>query len=245
MPLEEYTADTLRMFPASDAFVQALPVREAAAIAVSAGPDLGVCMAVSACVILFILCLNKFMRVFPFVGGGFFRWRLLENIEDSVSLSRDRTTVACALVPSLCTIYSLYGVCSPAIVQGFPMGLKCLSVTALFAVILLLRAGLCSFMRPRGVSSERGGTVDRLIYDFMILLAAVCAATVGIASVAGIGGATVRTVLIYGTVFFFAVFLVCKVGIGTVTCTDLKTFLYLCTPEIFTAGMMVAVSVLL
>ena len=245
MPLEEYTADTLRTLPASDAFVQALPVREAAGAAASAGPDLGVCMAVSACVILFILCLNKFMRVFPFVGGGFFRWRLLENIEDSVSLSRDRTTVACALIPSLCTIYSLYGVFNPAIVQGFPMGLRCLSVTALLAVIMLLRAGLCSFMRPRSVSSERGGTVDRLIYDFIILLAAVCAATAGIASVAGVGGTAVRTVLIYETIFFFAVFVVCKAGIGTVACTDLKTFLYLCTPEFLTAGMMVAISVFL
>ncbi|MGN0195337.1 MAG: hypothetical protein ACI4AE_02655 [Candidatus Cryptobacteroides sp.] len=244
MPLEEYTADTLRTLPAPDAFVQALPARETSAVAVSAGPDMGVCTAVSVCVILFILCLNKFMRVFPYVGGGFFRWRLLENIEDSVSLSRDRTTVACALIPLLCTIYSLYGVCNPAIVREFPSGLKCLAITGLLAVILLLRAGLCSFMRPRSVSSERGGTVDRLIYDFMILLTAVCAATVGIASATGVGGATVRTVLFYETVFFFAVLMICKVGIGTVVCTDLKTFLYLCTSEIFTAGMMVAISVL-
>lgn len=245
MPFGEYTADTLRTLPGSDAFLQGRLSSVSDTVAWAGGNDTFVSILLSAAVILFILAMRRFTKIFPLVSEGVFRWKLLENIEDSVSVSRDRTLVMLSLLPAFCFMLSLYGIVSPKAIAVLSPGLRCLAVLAFMALMLFLRNFMSIFTKPRKISYDTAETLIRLLYDFIILLTVIMAVTAGVASLAGIGIRTVKTIMIYESACVFVLFLVRKVQIAGVFCDNFKTFLYLCSPEILLVSVIAGVSVYL
>lgn len=242
MPLEEFTVDTLGTLAAPEAFAKGRLSASPAAMPWSSGPDLLTCIVASVTILLFLLSLSKFFRVFPHIFAGTFRWRRLENIEDSVSLSRDRNTVAAAMLPALSLIFSFYGVFSPELLSGLHAGMHSLAALAVMAVILLLRRMFVDIARPHKMSYDTASTLGHVFHDFIIAETALLYATAGAAWATGINSLTVRIIMMYESAFLFAVFLVRKYQIAGPACANVKTFLYLCIPEIFAVGAVFAIS---
>lgn len=242
MPLDTFTVDTLGILPAGDAFVQGGLAARPVGMPWSGGPDFLTSLITSATIAVFLLSLSKLFRVFPHILAGTFRWRRLESIEDSVSLSRDRNTVAIALIPALSLVFSRYGVFSPVLLSGLHTGIHFLCTLAVITVILVLRQMFVSLARPHKMQHDTSVTLGRVLYDFIIALTLLVCVTAGAAWAAGINALTVRTVILYESALLFAVFIVRKYQIAGAGCTNVKTFLYLCIPEIFAVGAIFAIS---
>lgn len=245
MPFGEYTVDTLKTLPASDAFLQGRLSAVSDTVAWSGGNDTLVSILLSAAVILFILAMRKFARIFPLVSEGMFRWKLLENIEDSVAVSRDRTVVMLALLPAFCFMLSLYGIVSPEFITGLRPGIQCIAVLGFISVMLFLRNFVSIVTKPRKMSYDTAEMLIRLLYDFIIFLTVIMAVTAGVTSLAGIGVMTAKTIMIYESAFVFVLFIVRKIQIAGVFCDNFKTFLYLCSPEILLVSAIAGVSIYL
>lgn len=197
-------------------------------------------VATSLAAILFIFYLNQFLGLLPSLAGGITRWHPLASLEDSVRLTRDRNAVAVVAFLALSLVVSRYKVYDAGFLEDFSPGVRTLLTMAVMLGAFLVREVLVRVLAPRRSNRENYMLSSRVIYDFVIITAAILCASAGICSIFKANDLAVRTVLLWETGVLFALFSLRRSQILRNSCQELTTFLYLCTLELIPAGLLVA-----
>ncbi len=248
---EIISVDTLQIKPAAQAFEGGqLYTGAPAAEQIQAAADTWSLSALNwglmaFCIILAIIAMRRYISVFPYVSGGFFRWKEILNMENNMRLSRERNSVAAAAVPICLVCVSRLNLINAGFMDALTPGMKTLSIIGILLAFLAVR-WLFSLAIPSG--RLRGNTAraaDGAWGNFTIALSSALLLLLVIRSVSDGCAQTAESISLYVTAFLWVVFLVRKYQILAYDCGQFKSFLYLCGVEILPAAMLVVSSLYL
>lgn len=197
------------------------------------------------CIILFILCINKFSNLVPYMIGSMVRWKESANIEYSMKISRDRDIICCLCVVPFCLCAARYGLFPPILEAGLPPLHSFLLTTGVGVAYIALRftANFVGRMFTNAKTDYEIAT--KASRTFFCTATALTLATAGILSLAGLDFQTIRTVLFYVIGVIYIVFLLRKCQILSKSCSLFTTILYLCSLEILPTAILIAAALVL
>ena len=195
-------------------------------------------------VLLGIVLLKRFIQFFPYMADCVLRARGSLALEKSVRTSTDRDILGVALLLPADLLMYRYRLYDPAFLQGLSPNMYMLSLLGVLLAFVLLRLALYLLMKPR-----RRNDIYRLAhkadYTYFVLLMLLLLFTVGILSLTPCNDLTVRRFIYIETIAVYAVFLLRKAQILSMSCNPLRTFLYLCGLEFLPTSLLVLSAVLL
>lgn len=263
---EIYSADTLQVLPAEDAFVSGelllpeyepsvddifQPAGQATVIQVpdganpslqpddwSASPVNWISIAVAS--ILVVLYMRRFVTVLPYLAGGIFRWKKLAELEYNMRLSRDRDALILPSALIMIVYLSLLDILSPSFMDGLSPGMKTAATFGVCTAFFILRWILILVTPSRKIHRDSLNAANGAGGDFLIMAAAFLSLLVilraSFPAYAGLAG----TASYYVTGALWVVFLIRKKEIIAADAGQLQAFLYLCSVEILPAVLLVA-----
>ena len=194
------------------------------------------------CIVIMLAYMRKFMKVFPYLAAGLFRWKLIAELEHYIKMARLRDSL---LLPSFiifCTVLARFSVFMPAPALSCSPIVKTLSVFGLFASVLTVKWLLIMIIPSRRMGTSRDAVVVSVGAgrDFFLLMTAGLAAVLLAATFFPGREMLMGEVSIYVILSFWVLFLVRKMQILSADAGLLRAFLYLCSVEIPPAAMLVA-----
>ena len=222
-----------------------LPTQPSAPLetAEAAFPWLGVGMAILF-VLLFLLLLRNFLHILPYLSDSIFRARGSTALDSSVRVSRDRNIIALILILPLLLVVYRYRIYDPAFLRDLPPSPRLGAIAGVVLGYLVLRRALTLWLKPRRradsyMASYRSG------YTFFILLMLLVLPTLGILYVFHAPDTLVRTFFYVELSVVYALYLVRRVQILSLSCRILTTFLYLCALELLPSVLLIVSAVVL
>lgn len=183
--------------------------------------------------------LRRFLDVLPDIIRSLMRPRSGASLENNVTLSNDRNLVAMSLVVPFILIAYRYQLYNPRFIADAGDNLRLALIAAVFAGYVILRQLIYVWVRPR----RRGDvlrTAHRSAYTHFIILTLTLLFVSGVCAVTGVPDGATGTVLGVATAVVFVLYLSRFAQILSLSCNQLRTFLYLCTLEILPASLLVA-----
>ncbi len=183
--------------------------------------------------------LRRFLDVLPDIIRSLMRPRSGASLENNVTLSNDRNLVAMSLVVPFILIAYRYQLYNPRFIADAGDNLRLALIAAVFAGYVILRQLIYVWVRPR----RRGDvlrTAHRSAYTHFIILTLTLLFVSGVCVVTGVPDGATGTVLGVATAVVFVLYLSRFAQILSLSCNQLRTFLYLCTLEILPASLLVA-----
>ena len=244
-----YSVDTTQVRDAAQAFLRGDIAMDPAASEIPAilpvwGDSLINCCLVSALIIAFIILLQQFVEIFPYIFGGMLRSKPVMNLENNVRLGRERNQLAALAIMTIAVIFARFDVISLRFMEKFTYGISTLLVTGMILAALLVRRIMVKSFEPKRRTKEYYRAANNLFYNFCILLATLMATTIAICILSEANELIVRKILLYEIMGIGILFSLRKIEISSNFCNLLVGFLYLCALEIFPAGLLVAASFL-
>ncbi len=189
-------------------------------------------------VALALFLLPTFFHLEPYLADAVFRARGSEALEFSVSVTRERNTIAYLLLIPFIMIMSRYNMYSPSFMD--PMGKVGHLVTCagVLGGYILLRFVLHMLLRPRR-NYDYFRLAQKAIYTFFILFMLLALPALGIMTVMDVNDVVIRTVLYILLAVSYVIFLIRKAQILSLSCGGFTTFLYLCALEILPTSLLV------
>ena len=195
-------------------------------------------------VVLLLLDLLDFFRIAPHLLYSYDRPHGAAALEHNMGLARSRNqTALCCLLP-LCLVADRFALARPQLFDAIPPLWTALATIALVFAFLLLRSICYLIIRPRRLTGEEVLTLRHNIGNYIILLAALILATVGVCVVFHIPDGTARTVLLGETAAVWLFYLLRTVQLLASHVSGFSIFLYLCGLELLPAAALVTVVVL-
>ena len=194
--------------------------------------------------LLFLLFLQNFLHILPYLADSVFRARGSTALENSVRVRRDRDIVAFIfLIPFILIVYH-YDIYSPGFIESMAPDPAFWTTAAVLAAYFVLRFLLTLWARPRRrfdsfMDAYRAG------FTYFILMMILILPTVGLLSVFKANSLTFRWVIIVEIIVLYALYLFRRSQILSSSCSTLTTFLYLCALEFLPSGLLVASAVFL
>ena len=203
----------------------------------AAFPWLGVGMAILF-VLLFLLLLQNFLHILPYLSDSMFRARGSTALDSSVRVSRDRNIIALILILPLLLVVYRYRVYDPAFLRDLSPSGRLGAIGGAIGGFLLLRFLLTLWLKPRRrsdgyMASYRAG------YTFFILLMIFLLPTLGLLYVFHAPDGVVRTFFYVELAVVYGLYLVRRVQILSLSCRSLTTFLYLCALELLPSALLI------
>jgi len=204
------------------------------------GNSLSMSILVVLFVVLMLLLLRNFIDLVPYIADSFLRARGSVALESSVRVSRDRNTVALVMILPMLLLAYRYRLYNPAFLADANPDLRMGLIAAVFSGYLLLRLFLYLSLKPRR-RYEQYQTAHHSTYTFFILIVILMMLTAGIMFIFDTQDAVIRLVLYAEMAALYLLMLFRKAQILSLSCNELRTFLYLCGLEILpTAGLVVS-----
>ena len=195
-------------------------------------------------VLLFMLFIQNFLHILPYLADSVFRARGSTALENSVRVRRDRDIIALILFIPLPVIVWHYGLYAPDFLEFFSPDAAFFIMTAIIAFILALRLLLTLWIKPRR-RSDNYMDAYRAGFTYFILMMLLLLPSVGLLSVFHAGTASVRVVVLVEITVLYALYLFRRVQILSGSCSTLTTFLYLCALEFLPCALLVVSAVVL
>ena len=194
------------------------------------------------CIVIMLAYMRKFMKVFPYLAVGLFRWKLIAELEHYIKMARLRDSLLLPSFVIFCTVLARFSVFMPAPALSFSPIVKTLSVFGLFASVLTVKWLLIMIIPSRRMGTSRDAVVVSVGAgrDFFLLMTAGLAAVLLAATFFPGREMLMGEVSIYVILSFWVLFLVRKMQILSADAGLLRAFLYLCSVEIPPAAMLVA-----
>ena len=189
-------------------------------------------------ILLFLLCLSRFINILPNLFDSILRARGSAVLENSVRVREDRNIIAYILLIPTCLIIYRYRLYDPSFVRDLPANYRLLAVSGVLLAMLILRLLLYRWMMPRR-RSELYQVAYRSGHTFFILLLMLVLPTIGILYLFHANDLTVRMVVLAESTLSFLLYLLRKGQILSGFCNPLATFLYLCALELLPLGLYV------
>ena len=194
--------------------------------------------------VLAITLLKRFLQVVPYMADSFLRVRGSAVLEGSIRVSQDRNLVALMLtIPAILVTYR-YRLFNPSVLEELDPNFQLAGVALVLLSYVLIRHMVFLWVRP----NHHGNIfrqAHRVAYTYFIFLMLVVLITVGILALAGVEDTLVRYILYAETGLVFLLFLHRGSQILSLSCSRLRTFLYLCALEILPAALLVVSAVVL
>ncbi len=194
--------------------------------------------------VLAIALLKRFLQVVPYMADSFLRVRGSVALEGSIRVSQDRNLVALELtIPAILVTYR-YRLFNPTVLQELDPNFQLAAVALVLLSYVIIRHMIFLWVRPNH-HGDIFRHAHRVAYTYFIFLMLLVLVTVGILALAGVEDNLVRYVL-YGEIgLVFLLFLHRGSQILSLSCSRLRTFLYLCALEILPAALLVVSAVVL
>lgn len=240
------SVDTLQIRPAAEAFTGGrLNVGAQVSDSFTATNDLWDMSqlnwgAMAVCIILGLLFMRRFISVFPYIAGGFFRWKEILNMENNMRLSRERNSVAFASVPICIICISRLDLINAEFMAGLTPGMKTLAIFGILLAFLAVRWFFGLTVPTRRLSGNTARAAEGSWRNFCIALSSALLLLMIIHSISTACAEFAESVSIYAVILLWAMFLLRKYQIMAYGCGQFKSFLYLCAVEILPAAMLVA-----
>ena len=194
-------------------------------------------------VVLMILLLQNFMQLMPYIADSFFRARGSSALENSVRVSRDRDTIALVMLLPATFLTFRYRLYAPSFLEVEDGSTRLLLTALSIAAFLLLRLIMYLVAKPRR-RYDFYQIAHHASYTFFLLLVLLALLTAGVLSVFGAEDGTIRTVLYVEIAIVYLVYLMRWTQILSLSCNQLRTFLYLCALEFIPAAALILSAVL-
>ena len=195
-------------------------------------------------VLLFMLFLQNFLHILPYLADSVFRARGSTALENSVRVKRDRDIIALILLIPMVVIVYQFKLYSPDFIQSLSPEGAFWATAGVVMLFLLLRFLLTLWAKPRR-RSDNYMYAYRAGYTYFILMMILLLPSLGLLSVFNAGFAAVRVVLLVEIIVLYAVYLFRRVQILSGSCSTLTTFLYLCALEFLPCALLVVSAVVL
>ena len=193
-------------------------------------------------VILMTVLLRTFIHLIPFIADSLLRARGSVALESSVRVSRDRNTVALAMLLPMLLLAYRYRLYNPDFLADTHPDVRMGLIAAVFAGYLLLRLLMYAVLKPRRRYEQ---IAHHATYTFFILMVILLLLTAGVMYIFNAPDSLIRLILYIETAFVYLLFLLRKAQILSLSCNHLRTFLYLCGLEILPTAALVVSAVLL
>lgn len=195
--------------------------------------------------VLFIMTLNKFINLIPYIFGCLTRWKESVNVENSVQISRSRDHVALLFIIPFCMTAARYSLIPMLALGNYSPEFKLAVTMAVFVGYVMLRMTCNLAGRFIPCDQKTFKTAINTSRTFFIIGAVFTMVTAGVLAIAGVSAGTTRIVLLYEITAIYLVFIVRKSQIFANDCSLLHTILYLCTLEFLPTGILTATALFL
>ncbi len=225
------------ILPADSAFVggnMVLPDSSVPSVFMAAGWDCNRLVVTLVAFLLLVAIFNgrKILNLFPSLVGCLLRWREAMNLENSVTMVRDRNFMFFLLLLPVFLILAVYRVYCPDFLCGLDEPLYYLSVSGIFAAYFLLRDILNYVMKPRSLSKAKIYGMCRLSFrSYFIITELLVSLTFVFFSVFPVDGTLAPAVILGEISLSYIVFLLRKIQILANNFSVLSSILYLCGLE--------------
>lgn len=196
--------------------------------------------AMALCIILGLLFMRRYISVFPYISGGFFRWKEILNMENNMRLSRERNSVAFASVPICIICISRLDVINAEFMAGLTPGMKTLAIFGILLSFLAARWFFGLTVPTRRMRGDTSRAAEGAWRNFSIALSSILLLLTIIYSISSSCAHIAESASIYAIIILWVIFLLRKYQIMAYDCGQFKSFLYLCAVEILPAVMLVA-----
>ena len=184
--------------------------------------------------------MRTFLSVLPNILACIFRSKECINLEDSVSLARERNIIYCILLPTAAIFVSYHNLLCLDFLEPLGPEMRLAAVCGLLLGYAGLRTVLTLCMSPRGLNDKIRTAWSHSFRNFTILDILFCLACGGILNLLGFPAETVRFASLGITAACYFLFLIRKMQIFASVRSLFSSILYLCGLEILPSGLLVA-----
>ena len=195
-------------------------------------------------VALALFLLPTFFHLAPYLADAVFRARGSEALEFSVSVKRERDTIAIVLLIPALMIMSRYNLYNPSFIASLPEVWHLAACAGALTAYLLLRMVLYFALKPKR-HFDYYRLAHRAIFTFFILFMLLALPALGIMTIAHANEVVIKTVLYILLAIAYLLFLVRRAQILSLSCGGFTTFLYLCALDFLPTALLVVSAVVL
>ena len=195
-------------------------------------------------VALALFLLPTFFHLAPYLADAVFRARGSEALEFSVSVKRERDTIAIVLLIPALMIMSRYNLYNPSFIASLPEVWHLAACAGALTAYLLLRMVLYFAFKPKR-HFDYYRLAHRAVFTFFILFMLLALPALGIMTIAHANEVVIKTVLYILLAIAYLLFLVRRAQILSLSCGGFTTFLYLCALEFLPTALLVVSAVVL
>lgn len=186
-----------------------------------------------------LLLLKRLVNIFPSLVACLWRGKENINLEASVKLAIDRNIIAMAMIVPFCLTACRFRLYDPSFTEGMSENAYLGICFGVFLLYLLLRQIVLWLFRPKSMPKKTYGTAAKASYTFFAILTLVLLAMGGILSFIDVDVHVVRTAMLWVSAVIYALLLLRKLQIFTLSCSVFAAFLYLCALEMIPTGILI------
>lgn len=190
-------------------------------------------------IILFLINLKDYLRIFPYVMRSLTRPRGHIHIQHNMSLEHDRNAVALCLALPFCLMADRYFLYTPSFTAFVPADFSVSIPAAATAAYMLVRELPYSVLKPRRFTPELESAYHCALLNVFIALASLMLVSLAVAAAAGVPDMAIHTALLVETGVFWLLAILNSAQILGMNCSPLATILYLCALEFIPAGILI------
>lgn len=196
-------------------------------------------------IILVLAYLRKFLWIFPHIVDGAIRWKNLIHLENNMSISRERDSLArvSIFISGLCI--SALDIFKADFISALSPGHKTLAIFGVIIAFIVIRAILGLLCPCIPVMTDTARTANRSAYSFLVILTSILLFLTIISSISIRCFSICHNIGTSCTVAVWLLFLLRKCQIITSSNGQFTAILYLCAMELLPAGLLAATMIYL
>lgn len=190
-------------------------------------------------VLIVMVLLKTIVETLPSMLACLIRWKENINMENSVSLSRDRDFSAIAMILPFCLLVYRFKVYDPFFISNLPDNLRVWAIIGILTVYLLIRRAASMLVQPRRIPQKTLAATEKSAYTYFILLTLLLLTVDSLCAFFDVSLNAIKHVSLWLSALIYGLYLIRKLQIFTSSCSLFAGFLYLCALEILPTGILV------
>ena len=191
-----------------------------------------------------ILLLKSLVNTFPSLIACLLRWKECLNLQTSVKLSRERDTLAAAMVIPFCLTTYRFSLYNPSFFDNLNENGKIWIIIGIFAGFVALRKACTTLFKAQRTPAATYRAAASAEHTFFIILTLSLLATGGVLSILDVNAGAIRSTMFWVSGSIYLLFLIRKLQIFNSACSIFLSFLYLCALEILPLGVLLTSAVI-
>lgn len=200
---------------------------------------------VVAAVLIVLLNLPNFFRIFPSLLDCLSRSRGNSSLEHSANTARMRNVTAMAGILPFCLIVDKYGLLHPSFFDKVNPLWHVFMVIGFLLSFLIIRRILFALFKPHRMHAEIEDTMHHVLFTFFCLAVTLMIVTVLVTAVFKVPQDTVKDILMWEIIVVYAISTLRTAQIFGKHVHGFSTILYLCTLEFLPAAALVVCAMIL